>query len=138
MPIRRQLALYGTTVAAAGMLVFIVLLSGLGANGVREDQDRNLGAMADTAAAALESGASATAIRPLVVTDLRVGTEPFLVVLAADGKVRYTSGLLDGSAPRIPAAAVVVLAQTLVSARRLSVALQAQLPVLQSFFWMLL
>jgi signal transduction histidine kinase len=107
MPIRRQLALYGTTVAAAGMLVFIVLLSGLGANGVREDQDRNLGAMADTAAAALESGASAAAIRPLVVTDLRVGTEPFLVVLAADGKVRYTSGLLDGSAPRIPAAAVV-------------------------------
>ena len=107
MPLRRQLALYGTAVAAAGMFVFIVLLSGLGANGVREDQDRNLGAMADTAAAALERGASATAIRPLVVTDLRVGTEPFLLVRAADGTVRYTSGLLDGSAPRVPAAVVV-------------------------------
>src|SRR6185503_12258838 len=107
MQLRRQLALYGTSVAAAGMFVFIVLLSGLGANGVRDDQDRNLGAMADTAAAALESGASATAIRPLVVADLRVGTEPFLLVLAADGKVRYTSGLLDGSPPRIPAAVVV-------------------------------
>jgi signal transduction histidine kinase len=89
------------------MFVFIVLLSGLGANGVRDDQDRTLGAMADTAAAALERGASATAIRPLVVTDLRVGTEPFLLVLAADGTLRYASGLLDGSAPRIPAAAVV-------------------------------
>ena len=107
MPLRRQLALYGTTVAAAGMFVFIVLISGLGANGVREDQDRNLGAMADTAAAALERGASATAVRPLVVTDLRVGTDPFLLVLAADGAVRYASALLDGSPPRIPAALIV-------------------------------
>src|SRR6185503_11581321 len=107
MQLRRQLALYGTSVAAAGMFVFIVLLSGLGANGVRDDQDRNLGAMADTAAAALERGASATAIRPLVVTDLRVGTEPFLLVVAADGTVRYASALLDGSPPRIPAALVV-------------------------------
>ena len=107
MPLRRQLALYGTTVAAAGMFVFIVLISGLGANGVREDQDRNLGAMADTAAAALERGASATAIRPLVVTDLRVGTEPFLLVLAADGATRYASATLDGSPPRVPAALIV-------------------------------
>jgi two-component system, OmpR family, sensor kinase len=106
VPLRRQLALYGTTVAAAGMFVFIVLLSGLGANGVREDQDRSLGAMADTSASALERGA-ATATRPLVVTDLRVGTEPFLLVLAADGAVRYSSALLDGTPPRVPAALTV-------------------------------
>lgn len=107
MPLRRRLALFGTSVAAAGMFVFIVLLSGLGANGVREDQDRSLTAMADAAAAALERGAAATANRPLVVTDLRSGTEPFLLVLAADGSVRYASGLLDGAPPRIPAAVVV-------------------------------
>src|SRR5882672_915883 len=33
MPLRRRLALYGTGVAAIGMFVFILLLSGLGANG---------------------------------------------------------------------------------------------------------
>src|SRR6267143_445438 len=53
MPVRRGLALYGTGVAAAGMLLFIVVLSGLGANGVRDDQDRALATMADTAVAAV-------------------------------------------------------------------------------------
>ena len=106
MPLRQRLALYGTSVAAAGMFVFIVLLSGLGANGVREDQDRSLTAMADAAAAALERGA-ATASRPLVVTDLRNSTEPFLMVLGGDGTLRYASALLDGAPPRIPAAVVV-------------------------------
>ncbi|MDP9252140.1 MAG: HAMP domain-containing protein, partial [Chloroflexota bacterium] len=106
MPIRRRLALYGISVAAAGMLVFIVLISGLGANGVRDDQDRTLAAMADAASAALERG-DAAAYRPLVVVDLRVSAEPFLLVLAADGTVRYASGLLDGAPPRIPAAVVV-------------------------------
>ncbi len=108
MPIRRQLALYGTSVAAAGMVVFILLLSGLGANGVRDDQDRNLSAMADAAATALQRGdATPSAARSLVVTDLVTSTEPFVMVLTADGSVRYTSGLLAGVAPRIPAAVVV-------------------------------
>ena len=108
MPVRRSLALYGTGVAAAGMIVFIVLLSGLGANGLREDQDRNLAALADTAAGALQRGdASPTTARPLVVVDLSVSTDPFLMVLAADGTVRYSSGLIAGTPPRIPAAVVV-------------------------------
>jgi signal transduction histidine kinase len=108
MPVRRGLALYGTSVAAAGMLLFIVLLSGLGANGVRDDQDRTLATMVDAATAELERGdAAPTAFRPLVVIDLSASTEPFLLVLAADGTVRYASGLLSGAPPRIPAAVVV-------------------------------
>ena len=108
MPLRRRLALYGTGVAAAGMLVFIVVLSGLGANGVRDDQDRALTAIADAAATALQRGdVTSTAARPLVVTDLRAGTEPFLLVLDANGTVRYHSGQIDGAPPRIPAAVVV-------------------------------
>lgn len=108
MRLRRRLALYGTSVAAAGMFLFIVILSGLGANGVREDQDRNLAAMADAAAASLERGGAAPAAdRPLIVVDLRASTEPFLLVLATNGTVRYASGLLDGSPPRVPAAVVV-------------------------------
>jgi two-component system OmpR family sensor kinase len=108
MPLRRRLALYGTGVAAAGMFVFIVLLSGLGGNGVREDQDRNLTAIADAAATALQrADVTATANRPLVVIDLRTSTETFLLVLDASGTARYASGLLDGAPPRIPAAVVV-------------------------------
>ena len=108
MRVRRRLALYGVSVAAAGMVVFIVLLSGLGANGIRDDQDRALATMADAAAAALQRGdAPPAAIRPLVVVDLGASTEPFLLVLAADGTVRYASGLLNGAPPRIPAAVVV-------------------------------
>ena len=105
---RRRLALYGTSVAAAGMFVFIVLLSGLGANGIREDQDRTLSAMADAAAAALQRGdAASSATRPLVVIDLATSTEPFLLVLATDGAARYASGTIAGSPPRIPAAVIV-------------------------------
>lgn len=108
MPVRRRLAIYGTTVAAAGMFLFIVLLSALGANGVRDDQDRRLTTMADAAAAALEHGdVSPTAGRPLVVVDFAAGTEPFVLVLAADGAVRYASGILNGVPPRIPAAVAV-------------------------------
>jgi signal transduction histidine kinase len=108
MPVRRSLALYGSSVAAAGLIVFIVLISGLGANGVRDDQDRNLGSIADAAATALQRGeVTSAAARPLVLIDLAVSTEPFLLVLAADGTVRYASGLLGGAPPRIPAAVVV-------------------------------
>jgi two-component system OmpR family sensor kinase len=90
------------------MVVFIVLLSGLGANGVRDDQDRNLGAMADAAATALQRGdATPNAARSLVVTDLATSTDAFILVLTADGTVRYASGLLGGVPPRIPAAVVV-------------------------------
>src|SRR5687768_2747869 len=108
MSVRRRLALYGTGVAAAAMLLFILLFSGLGANGVREDQDRTLSAMADAAAAALQRGdAAPTGDRPLVVVDLGASAEPFLLLLSADGTVRYASGLIAGVPPRIPAAVVV-------------------------------
>ncbi|MDQ6858533.1 MAG: HAMP domain-containing histidine kinase [Chloroflexota bacterium] len=108
MPVRRRLALYGVSVAAAGMIVFIALLSGLGANGVRDDQDRTLTAMADAAAGALERGdATLTTTRPIVVTDLATSTDAFLLVLTPDGSVRYASALVNGAPPRVPAAVVV-------------------------------
>jgi signal transduction histidine kinase len=108
VPLRRQLALYGTTVAAAGIVVFILLLSSLGANGVRDDQDRNLSAMADAAATALQRGeVTPSAARSLIVTDLATSMDPFVMVLTPDGSVRYTTGLLGGVAPRIPAAVIV-------------------------------
>ena len=108
MSVRRRLALYGTGVAAAAMFLFILLFSGLGANGARDEQDRTLGAMADAAATALGRGdAAPTGDRPLVVVDLGASIEPFLLLLSADGTVRYASGLIAGVPPRIPAAVVV-------------------------------
>jgi signal transduction histidine kinase len=90
------------------MFLFILLLSGLGANGVREEQDRTLTAIARAAAASLERGdAAPNAYRPLVVIDLGASTEPFVLVLGADGTVRFASARLDGAPPRIPAAVVV-------------------------------
>src|SRR5712692_3082262 len=108
MPVRRRLALYGTAVAAIGMVIFIVLLTGLAANGIRDDQDRNLTAIVDAAAASLQRGdPGAIGGRPIVTVDLATSTEPFVLVLAGDGTVRYASGLLNGAPPRIPAAVVV-------------------------------
>ncbi len=105
MPIRRRLAFFGTFVAAIGMFLFIVVLTALAANGVRGDQDKALAALADATAAALQRGDAAPAgTRPLVVVDLGATTDPFVLVLAADGTVRYASGLLNGAPPRIPAA----------------------------------
>ena len=108
MSVRRRLALYGTGVAAAAMLLFILMFSGLGANGARDEQDRTLAAMADAAATALQRGdAAPTGDRPLVVVDLGTSIEPFLLLLSADGTPRYASGLIAGVPPRIPAAVVV-------------------------------
>ena len=90
------------------MFLFIVLLSGLAGNGVRDDQDRALGVMADAAKAALQRGdAAPAAVRPLVIIDLGASTEAFLLVLSADGTPRYASGLLNGVPPRVPAAVIV-------------------------------
>ena len=100
MPLRQRLALYGTGVAAIGVALFVIVLSGLGGNGLRDDQDRALATMADAAAATLHSGAAANAVRPLVVIDLATSSEPFLLVLSADGTVRYTSGVLNGPGAR--------------------------------------
>jgi signal transduction histidine kinase len=108
VPIRWRLTLFGTLVATVGMALFIIVLSALLANGVRGDQDRALAAMADAAAASLQRGDAPTgAAGPLVITDLGASTEPFVLVLTADGSVRYASGLLNGVPPRIPAAVVV-------------------------------
>jgi signal transduction histidine kinase len=105
--VRRRLALYGVGVAAAGMFAFIFLLWGLGSNSARENQDRILGEIAEAAATALARTDGTGADRPFIVADLRTTTEPFVIVLAADGRARYASGLIDGQPPHIPAAVVV-------------------------------
>ena len=118
MRIRRRLVLLAVGVATAGMTLFAVLLSGLLARGVSDDQDQALQRLAsDTAAVVASMDPALLAGRaPLAPIDLASSTDPFIVVLDAGGSVRYTTGLLNGEAPRIPAAVVVETMETGVSA----------------------
>jgi signal transduction histidine kinase len=114
MRIRRRLVLLAVVVATAGMTLFAVLLSGLLARGVSDDQDKALVRLAsDTAAIVGRVGPGALAGRqPLAPVDLATATDPFVAVLDADGAPLYATGVLEGVAPRIPAAVVVEALET--------------------------
>jgi len=114
MRIRRRLVLYGTGVATLGMVIFAVLLAGALARGVDDDQAFLLDALAGDAAAAAEAiDADGLAGRePLTRADLATSTEPFTLILDADGAVLYATAELDGTAPAIPAAVIVEALRT--------------------------
>jgi len=102
--IRRRLVLYAAGVALAAVAFFVLLMGALLAGGVREGQDATLAALADTTVAELAARpdeAPAPAM-PLVQTDLATTTDPFVDIIAADGSVLYSTGLMDGSPPEIP------------------------------------
>ena len=108
MPIRRRLTLYAAAITTAGMVLFGALLTGLAANGVVTDQAAALAHMSNQTARALEADPSRLAAgAPLVVVDLATSFEPFVTVTTESGEVRYSTALLDGSPPRIPAAVLV-------------------------------
>jgi signal transduction histidine kinase len=114
MRIRRRLVLLAVAIATAGMTLFAVLLSGLLAQGVRDDQDDALRRLAlDTAAIVGTIDPSALAGRtPLAPVDLAMSLDPFVVVVDAEGAARYATGSLDGSPPRVPAAIIVEALET--------------------------
>jgi signal transduction histidine kinase len=108
--IRRRLVLLAVAVATAGMTLFAVLLSGLLARGVATDQDVALARLAAGTVAVVEAvGPDGLASRqPLAPVDLAESTDPFVVVLDADGRPLYsTAAASPDVAPRIPAAVVV-------------------------------
>jgi signal transduction histidine kinase len=116
--IRRRLVLYAVAVATLGMTLFGVLLYGLAARGVTTDLDEALGALAaDTARVVEATGPEGLAGRaPLVPVDVSTATDPWVEVLDAEGGPLYSTGTLDGSSPRIPAAVVVEAGETGMSA----------------------
>ena len=118
MRIRRRLVLLAVAVATAGMTLFAILLSGLLARGVNDDQDEVLLRLAaDTASIVGTIDPAELAGRaPLAPVDLATSTDPFVVVVDADGAPRYTTGTLEGAPPRIPAAIIVEALQTGASA----------------------
>lgn len=115
MRIRRRLVLLAVAVATAGMTLFAVLLSGLLARGVATDQDVALARLAAGTVAVVEAvGPDGLASRqPLAPVDPVTSTDPFVVVLDADGRPLYsTAAASPDGAPRIPAAVVVEAIET--------------------------
>ena len=114
MRIRRRLVLLAVVIATAGMTLFAGLLSGLLARGVSDDQDEALQRLAaDTAAIVVAVDPATLANRaPLAPADLATSLDTFVVVVDVDGSARYATGLLEGAAPRIPAAVVVEALET--------------------------
>lgn len=115
MRIRRRLVLLAVAVATAGMTLFAVLLSGLLARGVATDQDVALARLAAGTVAVVEAvGPDGLDSRqPLAPVDPVTSTDPFVVVLDADGRPLYsTAAASPDGAPRIPAAVVVEAIET--------------------------
>ncbi len=112
MRIRRRLVLYAIGVAALGMTLFAVLLTALLSRGVVTDQTEALAALAAETATTIAASDPEAGGPPLVVVDLATSLDPFVVILDADGTVRYATATLDGEPPRIPAAVVVEAAET--------------------------
>ncbi len=85
MRIRRRLVLLAVVVATAGMTLFAILLSGLLARGVSDDQDEALQRLASETSAIVVSVDPATLAgrAPLAPADLATSLDPFIVVVDA-------------------------------------------------------
>ena len=106
MKIRWRLALYGTAVAAIGMIIFAASLVGLVRRNGPTNQITSLGALADETAAAMEAipAADFPPDAPLLVADLTDSSDPFVQVVTDSGAVLYRTATLDGADPMIPEA----------------------------------
>ena len=121
MRIRKRLSLYGAFVIGIAMFVFALLLNLLATQGAPRDQEDSLSELAGVTG---DSLAEATSVpppnaSPLFPADLATSLDPFVAVYREDGAALYTTGLVDGAAPRLPAAVVVEAMETGASTARI-------------------
>ncbi|MDJ0962441.1 MAG: HAMP domain-containing sensor histidine kinase [Acidimicrobiia bacterium] len=109
MRIRWRLAAYGGGVAAAAMFAFGLLLTLLARGAAPDDQAKALTALANDTAQQLEGGTiqALAEAEPLSTTNLSSSTDEFVAVYTETGEILYTTGVVDGAAPRIRAAILV-------------------------------
>ncbi len=109
MRIRWRLAAYGGLVAAAAMFAFGLALTLLARAAAPDDQAKTLAETATETAAELSSATAdeLSAARPVNQIDLTTSSDEFVAIYDDAGTVRYTTGLVDGEAPRLPAAVIV-------------------------------
>jgi two-component system, OmpR family, sensor kinase len=101
MSLRLRLALFGAGVVALALIVFGVLLYALLARGVATNQDDALRTRARDTASVLHGMPPAQA--PVAPVDLKKTDDVFVELLTSNGSVVYTTGLLDGEPPSVPA-----------------------------------
>ena len=114
MKIRLRLALFGAFVTAIAMVSFGVLLGLLVSRAAPEEQDRLLADLAAATVVAVEEAPAESLIptQPPVLIDVATSTDPYVEVVTEDGTVLYSTGQVDGTPPRVPAAAVVEAVET--------------------------
>jgi signal transduction histidine kinase len=105
LSLRVRLALFGAAVVALALVLFGLALYVLVARSVETNQDKELEARAAAAVSRLAATppADLTPRAPLAPIDLGSSTEVFLEVLAPDGSVVYSTGVLNGAPPAVPA-----------------------------------
>ena len=101
MPLRLRLALYGTAVVAVTLVLFGVLLYGLLARSVANDQDTALRVRAGAAVTALGAAPDLTPRTPVAPVDLRSSNEIFVEVFDQNWSLVYSTGVLNGATPAI-------------------------------------
>jgi signal transduction histidine kinase len=101
VPLRLRLALYGTAVVAVTLVLFGVLLYGLLARSVTNDQDTALRVRSNEAVAALGLVPDLTPRAPVVPVDLRTSNEIFVEVFDQNWSLVYSTGVVKGAAPAI-------------------------------------
>jgi signal transduction histidine kinase len=99
--LRLRLALYGTAVVAVTLVLFGVLLYGLLARSVTNDQDTALRVRSNEAVAALGLVPDLTPRAPVVPVDLRTSNEIFVEVFDQNWSLVYSTGVVKGAAPAI-------------------------------------
>ncbi len=97
MSLRVRLALFGAGVVAIALLVFGVLLYLLLSRGAVTNQDDALRTRAHDAAASLSTDTAPRA--PIAPSDLGKSGDVFVELMAPDGTVLYSTGILNGSPP---------------------------------------
>ena len=97
MSLRARLALFGAGVVAIALLVFGLLLYTLLSRGAVTNQDDALRTRAHDAAATLAAGPAPQA--PIAPSDLGKSSDIFVELMASDGSVVYSTGVINGSPP---------------------------------------
>ena len=114
MRIRHRLALYGVFVIGMAMLIFAILLNLLATQAAPRDQEETLVALVARTRATLAGFTTAelTNVSPVLTIDLETSLDLFVAVYRDDGSNLYTTGIVSGAAPRLPAAVTVEALET--------------------------
>jgi signal transduction histidine kinase len=101
MPIRTRIALYGAGVVFLTVAIFSVLVYFLVNRSVLQQQDAAILRRSQQFLGADGAQFGGRGPRGPIVVDLRSSSDTFVEVLADDGAILYSTGIIDGQAPAV-------------------------------------